>query len=353
MARIASQSQGGFYATPPEEIALICNRLKVKKGSSINMLDPCCGEGEALKQMGDHLITLNANPLMYGVELEENRAEAAKQLLNKVVKGGYETLRASNEVFSFMWLNPPYDLARNGNRMELNFLRDLTAPNKYLQPGGLLGFCIPHHVLADCAQLLAYRFEDIRVYRFTDKNFPVFKQIVVFGYRMKGRGDPEKLKVMKERLITIGECSPEDLPSLDADDGVTYSVPESAGEVKLFRGYLLDPIEVAMDIEKSSVWSDFENLLLPANLRNEAKLKSPVLPLKPAHMATAIAAGAVGGNMTDHILVGITDKKVETSTQHEENENSFTEKQISIERHVTKIRVFSQHKEAVGVFTLE
>lgn len=94
-------------------------------------------------------------------------------------------------------------------------------------------------------------------------------------------------------------------------------------------------------------------MLLPANLRNEAKLKSPILPLKPAHMATAIAAGAVGGNMTDHILVGLTAKETENSTQYEEGENSSTEKQISIERHVTKIRVYSQHKGAEGVFTLD
>jgi len=353
MARIASQSQGGYYVTPTEEVNLICKRLRVKQGTLINILDPCCGEAEALKQMGDHLIVSGANPMMYGVELEEDRAEWAKQLLNKVVKGGYETLRASNEVFSYQWLNPPYDQARNGSRMELNFLRDLTAPSKYLQPGGLLGFCIPQHVLVDCAHLLAFRFEKIHVYRFTDKNFPVFKQIVVFGYRMKGRGDPEKVKVIKEWLTTLGECSPEALPSLDAEDGVVFNIPESAGEVKRFRGYILDPIEIAMDIDSSSAWKDFENLLMPANLRNEAKLKSPVLPLKPAHMATAIAAGAVGGNMTDHILVGLTDKKTEVSTKYEEGENNTTEKQISIERHVTKIRVYSQHKEAEGVLTLE
>jgi tRNA1(Val) A37 N6-methylase TrmN6 len=353
MARIASQSQGGFYATPPKEVDLICNRLKAKQGALINMLDPCCGEGAALKQMGDHLIVLGANPRMHGVELEEGRAESAKQVLNCVVKGGYETLRASNEVFSFIWLNPPYDEARNGDRTELNFLRNLTAPNKYLQPGGLLGFCIPQRVLVDCAQLLAFRFENIRVYRFTDKNYPAFKQIVVFGYRMKGRGDPQKVKAIRKNLTILGEGDPEALPQLDADDGICFNIPESAGEVKLFRGYFLDPVEIAMDIEKSPGWNDFANLLMPANLRNEAKLKSPILPLKPTHMATAIAAGAVGGNMTSHILVGLTTKETENRTEYEENENSIKEKHIYTERHVTKTRVYSQHPGAEGVYTLE
>lgn len=352
MARIASQSQGGFYATPSEEVALICNRLKIKQGSLINMLDPCAGEGAALKQMGDHLITLGANPHMYGVELEEERAESAKQLLNRVVKGGYETLRATNEVFSYLWINPPYDQARNGDRMELNFLRNLTAPNKYLQTGGLLGFCIPQHVLVDCAQLLAFRFENIRVYRFTDKNYPNFSQVVVFGYRMKGKGDPKQVKATKEWLIEMGEGGPELLPTLDADDGVLFNIPESAGEVKMFRGYLLDPVEIAMDIDSSPGWKSFENLLMPASLRNDAKLKSPILPLKPTHMATAIAAGAVGGNMTNHILVGLTQKETDKDVKFEEGETSSTERHISIERHVTKIRVYSQHKGAEGVFTL-
>lgn len=252
-----------------------------------------------------------------------------------------------------MWLNPPYDWARNGQRMELNFLRDLTAPDKYLQPDGILGFCIPQYTLKYCARLLAFRFTDIAVYRFTDDNYDNFSQVVVLGKRIKGKNDPAEVKVIKDYLETLGEKGPDVLPPLDYPDNLKLTLPESRGEVTLFRGSILDPEEIARDIEASPGWQDFENLLLPPNVRDTARLKSPVLPLKPAHMATAIAAGAVGGNMTDHILVGLTAKKAESNTVHEEKEKGTTTRHIIIEKHVTKIRIYSQHKGAEGVDTLE
>jgi len=352
MARLASQSQAGYYPTPSKELELICKRLEVIPGANVNLLDPCCGEGLALRQIEDHLKQF-ATVHSFGVELEESRAEKAKAFLTKVVKGGYETLRASNEVFSFMWLNPPYDWARNGLRTELNFLRDLTAPNKYLQEGGLLGFCIPQYVLKECAMLLASRFRDIRVYRFTDESYPVFKQIVVFGYRIRGRMAPNDYKASRDLLEAISVMHHEEIPTLDVPDGVTFTVPDANGEVKLFRGDFLDPIEVAFDIENSPAWNDFSNLLMPENLRQEVSLKRPVLPLKPSHMGVAIAAGAVGGNMGDHILIGLTAKKTEYDTQFEEEEDTTRIRHIQTERYVTKIRVFSLHPGAEGVFTLE
>jgi len=353
MARMASQAKGGYYPTPPAEMALVLNRLTVKNGSKVNMLDPCAGEGTALKQAADYFKSLGAEVKTYGVELEETRAELAKEKLDRVVKGGYENLRASNEVFSFIWLNPPYDWARNGQRMELNFLRDLTAPGKYLQPGGVLGFCIPQYVLKDCAQILAFRFDKLTVYRFTDDNYSNFKQVVVFGHRMAKKNDPDRVREIKEYLIKLGTKGPDVLPPLDFEDEISFEVPESAGEVNLFRGSILDPEEIARDIENAPGWQDFENLLMPPNVRDTAKLKSPVLPLKPTHMATAIAAGAVGGNMTDHILVGLTAKKVDKSTQFEEKDNGTLERHISVEKYVTKVRIFSCHPGKEGVYTLE
>lgn len=354
MARLASQSQGGFYATPTDEVKLISKRLVAQEETTVNLLDPCCGEGLTLNCIGKHLLVNHlTTPHMCGVELEDSRAEKAKTALHKVVKGGYETLRASNEVFSFMWLNPPYDNSKTGGRMETLFLRDLTAPNKYLQEGGLLGFCIPKHVLKECALLLANRFRDIKVYRFTDENYPVYKQIVVFGYRAKGRIDPEKARETRQMLETISDLPYSEVPTLAENDGVTFIIPEAKGEVTLFRGSVLDPVEIMEDLKKSPAWADFSNLLMPDNLKHEVGLKQPILPLKPSHMGTAIAAGAIGGNMGDHILVGITAKEVENNTQFEDDGKTAKVKHIQTERYVTKTKVFSLHEGMRGVFTLE
>jgi len=314
-------------------------------------VDPCAGEGDALKHLGQLLESKGEGLLAqtFGVELEKERAEIAEDNLDVIVKGGYEWLRASNEVFSAMYLNPPYDHEAKSSensfseRTEVKFLRDLTAPGKYLQPGGLLVYCIPQHVLKDAASLLATRFQNIQVYRFTDENYPTFKQVIVFGHR---RESSKKIKTKDERewLESLTEA---DLPPLDTPDDSSWLVPEANGKVKLFRGSLMDPEEIMKDVEGSSTWDAVDKLLLPPSARKrDGKLKRPILPLKQMHMGTAIAAGLVGGNMGSHYLEGITRKVASTRTEATETGR----KEVTEERHVTIIRVFSPE---FGVVDLE
>jgi len=218
----------------------------------------------------------------------------------------------------------------------------LTAPKKYLQPGGLLIYCIPQHALRNAAALLVTRFENISVYRFTDENYPAFKQVIVFGYRRRNSKNI-KIKDEKEWLESLSVA---DLPALDVQDNTCYQVPSADGSVELFRGSVMDPEEIMRDIEDSPAWPAVEKLMLPPSVRKgNVKLKRPLLPLKQMHLGIAIAAGAVGGNMGNHILEGVT-KKV-TTKRTEPTETGH--KEIEEERHVTTIRVFSPE----GVFDLE
>lgn len=341
MARIASQAKGGYYPTPPEEMALICKRLVLEQGL-INMMDPCAGKGEALRQAADYFKLAGAEPVTFAVELEESRYKEAKERLDKVVHGGYEGLRASNGVFSFLYLNPPYDWSFDGIRQELVFLNDLTAPGKYLQTGAVMAFCIPATTLKYVANLIAIRFTNVKVYRFTDKNYPVFKQVVLFGKRKQGRGDPEDIKVIKEMLLLMSE-DPSSIPVLDQDDGWTITVPVSTGDVQLFKGENLDPEEIACDL-RSINWQKIEDLVTVKS-SSKTELPKPLLPLKLAHIATAIAAGAVDGQAGDHYRRGVT--KQITEFQKTEDEKNHIE--IETQRFVSIIRVFSSE----GVFDLK
>lgn len=347
MARLASEAKGGYFPTPPEEMALAVARIKVKGGSTVNLLDPVAGTGVALKQMADHISFLGALPVTYGVELENSRADEAKENLDYVLKGGYEEMRMTHKSVSCMYLNPPYD-ERFGMRTENIFFRNLTEPDKYLQDRGLLMFCIPQAVLKDCSYLLAGRLEDIRVYRFTDKNYPAFKQVMVYGYRRKVKAGPESQEIRKW-LQKLGESGPEALPALDEPDGYYYQIPPADKKVALFRGSYFDPAEVARDIDSSPAWSSIEDLLLPPNVRHDTKLQGRfILPPKEMMLAVAIVSGAAGGNMGgDHLLVGIT-KKV-ANTTFEEYEDGRGRKEITTERHVTVCRVFTPQ----GVHILE
>jgi len=338
MARLASEAKGGFYPTPENEMRQVCGFFSIELGTTAALLDPCAGEGEALKTLADHLTDQGGRPVTYGIEIEETRAKKCRENLDYAVRCPYETARVTPKAFSILWLNPPYN-TKDRDRIEINFLRDLTDPvSGKLMDGGVLGYCIPQYVLASAAPVLAARFDNLQVYRFSDKNFPIYHQVVVFGVRRSRARQGADAKEVREWLRSAATG---DLPVLDFPD-TKYRVPPLEKKIS-FRGALNDPVEVAQDLPASPVWDSAKYLLFP--FRDRSVLKSPILPLKPAHDAIAIAAGAVGGNLGTHILVGMT-KKVTNKEIVSEGEDS---KEIEIDRHVTTVRIFTED----GVFDLE
>jgi hypothetical protein len=340
MARLASVEKAGFYPTPPEETELVCSRLTAEPGSKIAVFDPCCGEGIALEEMAKSLQAQgeDVTSYSYGVELEEGRARKAHGHLDRVICSPYEDATITPHSFPFMWLNPPY-MDFGDERAEVVFLRDLTDPVKgKLQPGGLLGFCIPEQILKQAALLLAVRFQSIKVYRFTEKSYPAYRQIVVFGYRREKRPSPEEFRETKEWL-----CSLDIIPRLNVKDGMLFNIPPSTKEVLTFKSAQPSEEEVMTALQRSSAWKKAEESL--PQLKGVQDMQPPILPLKTAHIAVAIAAGAIGGSMGNHLLVGKSKKVVDTKTVPDEKGITKTQ----TERVVTTVRVFSPD----GVFDLK
>lgn len=335
MARLASEEKAGFYPTPPSQVELVACRLRAEPGSALNILDPCCGEGDALAEMAAALRRQGAQVRSYGVELEKFRAAKSRGKLDHVICSPYEDARVTPLAFSFLWLNPPYT-QRGRERAEVAFLRDLTDwSGGKLQPGGLLGYCIRREVLEDAAALLALRFDGIRAYRFTDPDYAAFHQVVIFGYRRAEKcPDPYPLRDLLRRMAYV------ELPPLDLEDGVVFDVPPAAREVATFQANVFTPEEVAAAVKASPLWEEIKRF----EVRPRAVLKPPVLPLKPTHIAVAIAAGAVGGNMGDHILVGSTTRVVSEDTVEDEKGMK------KIERYESRsvIRLFNRN----GIYVL-
>lgn len=166
----------GFYPTPETVTKQIIERIAAPiEGNILRLLDPCAGEGIALAQVAEQMaLEFPGKVESYGIEPDDARAEAAKTRLNHVVKGGYETVMATNDVFSLLFYNPPYDDSTGedgkGERNEYRFLKD---QSRWLCPGGLLVCIVPQKSLSCMANLLVNRFEDFRVERFGDKESPL------------------------------------------------------------------------------------------------------------------------------------------------------------------------------------
>ena len=74
--RLAAQAKGGFYPTPEKVVDFIATLIRAPAGyyyrnrEVIRILDPCCGAGEAVAQLGERLTQDNTMPIeTYGVEL--------------------------------------------------------------------------------------------------------------------------------------------------------------------------------------------------------------------------------------------------------------------------------------------
>ena len=93
---------------------------------------------------------------------------------------------------AFRYLNPPYDWAlgpADSRRTEQAFL---SHTYRWLKPGGVLLLVIPVDRLAECSQILAMQFRDVRIYRLEAPECVQYKQVVVIGVR-RSRREKERL----------------------------------------------------------------------------------------------------------------------------------------------------------------
>jgi len=330
--RLAGRIKLGFYPTPISVVERIKSFISVSENQPVNAFDPCCGEGLALKHF-----TEGWNCITYGIELDEHRAEEAKQNLNHVLKCSYTQTRITNGCFSVLFLNPPYDeetfsngMVTSSERKEKIFLKDTI---KYLKPKGLLVYIIPQTRLdKSIAKILSYRFENINVYKFQGKEYDAFKQIVVFGVKKKS---PELDNDSYSLLAKVRDVRLLELPFLEQ---ATYRLPD-AGKVNLFRSTVIDLQELTNEAKASPLWRNFREMTRVDPSNNDR----PPLPLHQGHIALMLANGCldgvVGKRDDRHVVKGRVQKVV---IRHEEQSQGTTE-----------IRELDQYQVSIKVLTMD
>ena len=203
--------KNGYFPTDEETITRIVNMIDAPPNASIQLFDPCCGEGIALAECGHHLKESGCDVTTAAIEFNQERALHAKTLLHHVVHADIQDCVVGQQQFGMLWLNPPYgdrltdqsdqaSSSKGRDRLEKYFL-SATLPS--LQYGGLLVYIVPHYVLdKHLARQLAISLDKASVYRLTEERF---RQVVVLGYRRRQvpAGKPEKAFI--EKLLAIRE----------------------------------------------------------------------------------------------------------------------------------------------------
>lgn len=325
--RLEARIKMGYYPTPLDVVDKIRSFLSYPC-ERVNVLDPCCGEGLALKNL-----VQDANAVTYGIELDNYRAEQAKGNIDHILRGSYEDARVSNNAFSCLFLNPPYDWnvstdsdEGSDRRTEKTFLKGTV---RYVQPEGVLVYIVPQkRVTYDIARLLAYRFDDFNPYRFPDEEYDRFRQIVLFGKKKpKGFLDDQA----SDRLHSIPGEELEQIPYLERP---IYELPASP-EVRLFRSSIIDEEELEKELGDSPLWKRLREY----GGGNKNNVGRPPLPLHSGHLGLLLASGCLDGVVGEgedrHVVRGKVEKV--THVEQEYHDEALIEREIESYRVSIKV----------------
>lgn len=286
--RLAAQVRGGFYPAHEKAIEFATSFLRAPEGLGFTILDPCAGHGNAIGQLG-RLLGCSANHI-YAIELDESRTEAIRATLPEaqvLAPASFFGCRASLSSFSFIWLNPPFDDAYGGRRVEERFLSRAT---DWLKPGGVIAFVCPQDVVdeySDARRHFEVFYENCMMVPFPEAHRP-FNEVIVFGHRRT-----------RPWATTVHDDS--SWESVQAPPGFRYRIPPGNGP-RVFRK--VEPTE-----------SELEGMLANSPLRRHLQappslpLPSPPLPLGIGHVALLLASGHLNGlvhpeNQTPHVVRG-------------------------------------------------
>ena len=313
MTRLANIEKAGYFPLPPTVTDLILTYIAALQGGRI--LDPCAGKGVALVTLAE---TLNLDP--FGVELHEERAQEARALVQKlaarqltqsrsaqlpdqtrILNDSYLNLSTSKNGYNLLYLNPPYDWDNKDGRLEYQFLWK-TRP--WLQPGGLLVYVVPRHILKmrKAAKYIAAHYDQVRVYRFPDGEYEQFKQIVLFGIRRPNGIVPDAAIV--DALIAMGQENAlpvaQRLEPLTAVSEPIYTLPPLAVKDSQFkfRSMFVDPTDALAEARQTgaSTTDAWRQQLDPAGVNVPLR---PLTPLKIGHMNSIIAAGHMNNQVLE------------------------------------------------------
>jgi hypothetical protein len=315
IGRLMNNVRMGYYPTCTDNLAHIINGMELPEDDTVvNLLDPCCGCGIALRSMAEKIADSGVNCRTFGIELDTYRAEEALTRIDRVGFGSFYHSRISNEAFHAMLLNPPYlsVMTEGGNntRSEKRFLVDSISD---LMHGGLLIYIIPHYRLAaDIARILCENFSDLSVWKFTAAEFKKFKQVAILGTRRKRKDAAALGHELISRML-----SPENLPELPELPAERYQLPATSKEVALFKGAEFNKAELAEQLRKST---SFSRLFQRSELANSEK--RPLLPLSIGQIGLVGGSGLINGRVeceTPHIIKGRVVKEKRARTEDNTN----------------------------------
>ncbi|MGH9453750.1 MAG: DUF6094 domain-containing protein [Terriglobia bacterium] len=277
----------GFFPLPLSQAQHI-RKFLVFSDTAASALDPCVGDGVAFEA-----ITSGAEVMQYGIELDAYRAEQDRERIPNVLQGNTLEVHCPVESFGCLYCNPPYDqeIGQGRNRrIEQIFLNHTY---RWLKPGGVLVLVIRGERLAECSQILATHFRDVRVYRLEAPECVRYKQVVVLGVR-RNRRARERIEDSDLTRARLHDASlardASQLSILPSEPNSRYAVPPSGPAQLIYRGLPLDEVEDLLP--QSAAYRQAGRILFaePTSVAGR-----PLTPLHAGHVGLLACSGLLNG----------------------------------------------------------
>lgn len=329
MPRLESIVKAGFYEFPQQHLDAVATLVAPGRG---RLLDPCAGDGTALA----HLSTawkLEA----FANELDKARALECIQKFGAAhaVEGDLYRLRASQEGFNALWVNPPYSENFSDDderRRELDMLKHSW---KWAQRGGLVFWVVyQHHVTVKAAQWLSRRCKTVDVWGIPGKHLGEYSQVVVVGQV----GKPDDDHAVFQHIIKQAETP----KPLEAQASPIYELPEPRTLKQLI--FLPDQMTAALAESLArergvQTLTAFQELVAPPPPMEKIR---PVMQPRSGQMAMVLASGLFNGLVLNTDVHGrvavkgtlVVDERMVRTEVEGEGENK-------IEREIYKIKPVS------------
>ena len=372
--RLAGQAKLGYFPAAPNAVAELVKHLRARppdpenKSNEVHVIDPCAGEGAAIKQIAD-AIGVNESRI-YTVELDAGRAEAVKALVprgNHLGPASALGVQITASSFGLAYVNPPFDYEGLGSsrREEQAFVERAT---RLLVPRGALVMVCPLKALAGNREFCGFldaHFDEVCVYKFPDGHRP-YNEIVVIGKKRREtipsdavyrHGCLQRMGLTwsgfvtnggMDRLPPLGEGQPltwqNGYPGTEREPGIrTWEIPPS-WRPSTFKKTAFTADELDAAIAASPLNKLLKEVAIPPP-------NAPPLPLDRGHLGLILASGMLDGVVEGphgvHVVRGSSHKveyhNREASSSDENPETgAVTTKDVYSERMVTVIRCVEQ-----------
>lgn len=322
MARLGSRQIAGFFACPIKVVRAIGALLRHdgQQHGRMNIVDPCAGDGEAVAELAaaiERTTVKLSDSNIFACELEAGRAAALERRL-RTTRRPERGVAVHSDAFRMRWggsgasmsrcllasvgyFNPPYDTDPEFGRTEERWLRHFLPILN--EAGGVLVFVIPITALTASIDTIAKHFSGVTVYRFPDPYYEAFKQIVVIAKRRKETYRPDAGVVA---MLSGFAVAPETIPILPMGDTTPIFMVPTVRDYDAQLSHVQwerRPLDADVVAEAIRPWrfGDKADRQLPGVLPENgvkgytSEHFTVALPLKPGHVAPALAVGVFDG----------------------------------------------------------